>query len=154
VAFPPNLGAPPSRVFEELVSWTTIADDGIKYFSGTATYVKEFEVPAAWLAPGKHFELDLGQLLNVAEATLNGQPLGIRWKPPFSYDVSGVVRPGKNRLEVKITNLWANRLAGDARLPRDQRITRVTQKVGFAGPQEAGLFGPVQLRLVAELPTQ
>jgi hypothetical protein len=153
VTFPPNLGAPPSRVFEELVSWTTIADDGIKYFSGTATYAKEFEVPAAWLAQGNRVELDLGQLRNVAEATLNGQPLGIRWKPPFSYDVSGVVRSGKNRLEVKITNVWANRLAGDARLPRDKRITRVTQKVGFAGPQEAGLFGPVQLRLVAELPT-
>ena len=46
VRFPPNLGAPPSRVFDKLVSWTTIPDDGIKYFSGTATYLKEFEVPA------------------------------------------------------------------------------------------------------------
>ncbi len=45
VRFPPNLGAPPSRVFDELVSWTEIPDDGIKYFSGTATYLKEFEVP-------------------------------------------------------------------------------------------------------------
>ena len=147
--FPPNLGAPPSRVFEKLVSWTTIPDDGVKYFSGTATYLKEFEVPASLLAQGDHLELDLGQLRNVAEVTLNGKPLGIRWKPPFSYDVTGLVRPGKNTLAVKITNVWANRLAGDAKLPRDKRITRITQKVGLGGPLEAGLFGPVQLIMSA-----
>ena len=149
VKFPPNLGAPPSRVFEKLVSWTTIPDDGVKYFSGTATYLKEFEVPASTLARGRHLELDLGQLRNVAEATLNGQPLGIRWKPPFSYDVTGIVRTGKNTLAVQITNVWANRLAGDAKLPRDKRITRIAQKVALGGPLEAGLFGPVQLRLAS-----
>jgi len=145
VKFPPNLGAPPSRVFEKLVSWTAIPDDGIKYFSGTATYLKEFEAPASMLTAGNHLELDLGQLRNVAEATLNGQPLGIRWKPPFRYDVTGLVRPGKNTLAVKITNVWANRVVGDAKLPRDKRITRITQKVGVGGPLESGLFGPVQL---------
>ena len=150
VKFPPNLGAPPSRVLEKLVSWTTVPDDGVKYFSGTATYLKEFDVPAPMLAHGGHLKLDLGQLRNVAEATLNGQPLGIRWKPPFRYDVSGLVRPGKNSLVVKITNLWANRLAGDAQLPRDTRITRITQVLGVNGPLEAGLFGPVQLRVAGE----
>jgi hypothetical protein len=146
VHFPANLGAPPSRVFEKLVSWTTIPDDGVKYFSGTATYRKEFEVPASMLGHGDHLELNLGQLRNVAEATLNGQPLGIRWKPPFSYDVTGRVRPGKNTLAVEITNVWANRLAGDAKLPREKRVTRIARKLGPTAPLEAGLFGPVQLR--------
>jgi len=145
VQFPPNLGAPESRVFDELVSWTTIPDDGIKYFSGTATYLKEFEADAALLAKGGRLELDLGQLRNVAEVTLNGKELGIRWKPPFSYDVTGLVQPGRNKLVVKITNLWANRLAGDAKLPPEKRITRITQKVGLGGPLESGLFGPVRL---------
>jgi hypothetical protein len=149
VTFPPNLGAPPSRVFEELVSWTTIPDDGVKYFSGTATYVKEFDVPASAVAHGGHLELDLGQLRNVAEATLNGQALGIRWKPPFSYDVTGIVRTGRNALAVQITNVWANRLAGDARLPADKRVTRIAQKVGLGSAVEAGLFGPVQLRVAS-----
>jgi hypothetical protein len=145
VRFPPNLGAPPSRVFESLVSWTTIPEDGVKYFSGTATYLKGFDATALAPAHGRRFELDLGQLRNVAEATLNGQPLGIRWKPPFTYDVTSSVRPGRNTLEVRITNVWANRLAGDANLPRDQRVTRIAQKVGLGGPEEAGLFGPVRL---------
>jgi hypothetical protein len=90
--------------------------------------------------------LDLGQLRNVADATLNGKHLGIRWKPPFTYDVTGIVRSGKNQLAIEITNLWANRLVGDAALPREKRITRITQKVPVSGPLESGLFGPVQLR--------
>ena len=119
VRFPPNLGAPPSRVFDQLVSWTTIPDDGIKYFSGTATYLKEFEVPAAMLIDGHRSELDLGQLRNVADATLNGKPLGILWKPPYTYNVTGIIRSGKNELKIEIVNLWANRLVGDAKLPRE-----------------------------------
>jgi hypothetical protein len=149
VQFPPNLGAPTSRVFDQLVSWTTIPDDGIKYFSGTATYLKEFDVDAALLAKGGRLELDLGQLRNVAEVTLNSKELGIAWKPPFRYDVTGMVQPGKNKLAVKITNLWANRLTGDAKLPQEKRITRITQKVPVGGPLESGLLGPVQLRAVA-----
>jgi hypothetical protein len=146
VRFPPNLGAPPSRVFDKLVSWTTIPDDGIKYFSGTATYVKEFEVPAGFLAVDRALELSLGQLRNVADATLNGKPLGILWKPPYTYDVTGLIRPGKNELKIEITNLWANRLVGDAKLPREKRVTRITQKVPIDGPHNSGLFGPVLLR--------
>jgi hypothetical protein len=148
VRFPPNLGAPASHQFEKLVSWTTIPDDGIKYFSGTATYLKEFEVPAALLTGDRRVELSLGHLRNVADATLNGKPLGILWKPPYTYDVTGMVRGGKNDLKIEITNLWANRLVGDAKLPREKRVTRITQKVPIGGPHESGLLGPVQLRFI------
>ena len=147
VRFPTNLGAPPSRVFEELVSWTAIPDDGIKYFSGTATYLKEFDVPESLLAGGSRLELSLGQLRNVADATLNGKPLGILWKPPYSYDVTGIVRGGRNELKIEIVNLWANRLVGDAKLPREKRVTRLTQKVPISGPLESGLLGPVRITI-------
>ena len=76
----------------------------------------------------------------------NGKPLGILWKPPYACDVTGLVRNGKNELKIEITNLWANRLVGDANLPREKRVTRITQKVPIGGPHESGLFGPVQLR--------
>ncbi len=148
VRFPPNLGAPPSRVFDQLVSWTTIPDDGIKYFSGTATYLKDFDVPATKLAGNQRIELSLGQFRNVAEASLNGKPLGILWKPPYTYDVTGLVHSGKNGLKIEITNVWANRLVGDAKLPREKRVTRITQKAPIGGPLESGLLGPVQLRAV------
>jgi len=147
VHFPPKRGAPESCTFEKLVSWTEMPDDGIKYFSGTATYVKEFEVPAAKLAAGKKMELSLGELRNVAEVTLNGKNLGILWKPPYTVDVTGVVREGKNELKIDITNVWANRIVGDEKLPRDKRVTRITQKLPVPGPHPSGLFGPVQLHL-------
>jgi len=83
-------------------------------------------------------------------ATLNGKPLGILWKPPYTYDVTGIIRSGKNELKIEIVNLWANRLVGDANLPREKRVTRITQKVPIAGPHESGLLGPVQLRLLGE----
>jgi hypothetical protein len=148
VSFPPDRGAPPSHVFEKLVSWTEIPDDGIRYFSGTATYQKQFDAPASLLAQGGRVELDLGSIRNVAEVELNGKPLGILWKPPFRCDLSGAIRPGNNTLTVKITNLWNNRLTGDQKLPKEKRITRLTQRANFDKLLESGLLGPVELRVV------
>ena len=103
------------------------------------------------LADGRRLELDLGKIRNVADVTLNGKHLGILWKPPYAYDVTGLVRSGKNELKIEIVNLWANRLVGDAKLPREKRVTRITQEVPIEGPHESGLFGPVQLRLLGEM---
>jgi hypothetical protein len=99
--------------------WTDHADKGVKYFSGTATYVKEVELPASLFGKGRSLWLDLGLVKNLAEVSVNGQPLGILWKPPFRVDISSAAKPGKNKLEIKITNLWPNRLIGDEQLPPD-----------------------------------
>lgn len=55
--------------------------------------------------------------------------------------------PGKNHLLVEITNLWNNRLAGDQKLPKEERTTRITQKANFDKLLESGLLGPVELRV-------
>jgi len=149
VTFPPDLGAPPSYTFDPLVSWTEVEDDGISYFSGTATYLKRFDVGSELIAEGSRIELSLGRVRNVAEVTLNGRPLGILWKPPFACDVTGLLRASGNELKIEITNLWANRLAGDAKLPREERVTRIVQRVPLGGPLESGLLGPVELRVAA-----
>lgn len=117
VSFAPNLGAPASAVFDRLISWPTNANPGIKYFSGSATYSKEFTLPAGYA--GKRIRLSLGQVKNFATVTLNGKPVAVLWKPPFSVDVTPFVRPGMNRLQVKVTNLWPNRIIGDEQLPSD-----------------------------------
>ena len=147
VRFQPNRGAPESCTLDKLVSWTEMPDDGIKYFSGTATYLKNFEVSEAWIKGDLRVELSLGELRNVAEVSVNGKPLGILWKPPYKVDVTGLLKPGKNELKIDITNLWANRIAGDEKLPREKRVTRITQKLPVPGPHPSGLFGPVQLLL-------
>ncbi|NQU44058.1 hypothetical protein HQ520_12290 [bacterium] len=119
VAFPPNWGAPARVTLEELISWTDHPDTGVKYFSGTATYTKELQIPAEWLASDMTLALYLGRVKNLAEVHLNGHDLGILWKPPFRVDLTGVARTGANTLEVKITNLWCNRLIGDEQFPQD-----------------------------------
>ncbi|MCX6895502.1 MAG: glycosyl hydrolase [Verrucomicrobia bacterium] len=118
--FPPNWGAPAAVTLPKLISWPEHADKGVKYFSGTATYAKEMEIPADRLGAGCSLWLNLGTVKNLAEVSLNGKPLGILWKPPFRVDVTGAARPGKNRLEIKITNLWPNRLIGDEQLAEDR----------------------------------
>jgi hypothetical protein len=119
VSFPLGWAAPANVSLERLQSWTDHTNPGVKYFSGTATYEKELEVPAGWLEPARVICLDLGAVKNFAEVSLNGKSLGILWKPPFRVDITAAARPGKNTLTVKVTNLWPNRLIGDEQLPPD-----------------------------------
>ncbi len=119
VDFPPYLGAPASATFAKLISWPEHKDPGIKYFSGSATYTKEFSVAPSLLSLGNAVRLDLGDVKNFATVTLNGRQVAVLWKPPFTLDVTGLLRPGVNRLQVKVTNLWPNRIIGDEQLPPD-----------------------------------
>ena len=136
---------------EELRSWTDEKnEDGVRYFSGTATYTKDFEVKKEWLTGGRLL-LDLGEVKEIAETTVNGKPLGILWKTPFKVDVTDVVKIGTNRLEIKVTNTWHNRMKGDAALPAEKRFTFATNGFGNAPGAvvdklpESGLLGPVRL---------
>jgi len=115
VQFPPKWGAPPEITLGQLISWTEHPDPGVKYFSGTAAYRMTFEFPA----PDQKSRtfLDLGVVKELAEVILNGHNLGILWKSPFRIDVTDWVKPGANTLEVRVTNLWANRLIGDEQKP-------------------------------------
>jgi len=177
LSFPPNWGAPANAVFDRLMSWTDSTDNGIKYFSGTATYAKEIEIPAGDLGAGHSLWLDLGRVKNLAEISLNGKSLGIFWKPPFRVNITGAAQPGKNKLEIKVTNLWPNRLIGDEQLPDDRewngkRLREWPQWVLDGKPSptgrytfttwhhwtkddallESGLIGPVRLVPVIDVP--
>jgi len=150
VKFPEGLGAPASAVFDKLTSWTTHPETGIKYFSGMATYVKDIEIPADMVGKGKSLYLDLGKVKELAEVRLNGKDLGVLWKPPFRMDISQAVKPGKNLLEVKVTNLWPNRLIGDQFVPEAEQITRTNDKSYKKESRllESGLLGPVRIQSV------
>jgi hypothetical protein len=148
LSFPPNWGAPDSVTLTNLISWTDSADDGVKYFSGTATYQTTFDVPSADLKTGTaKFYLDLGDVRVMARVKLNGQDCGIAWKTPFRMDVTGALHAGRNSLEIQVANLWPNRMIGDAARPADQRFTWSSwepfTKDTLLLP--AGLLGPVQL---------
>ncbi len=120
LSFPPNLGAPPQATFDRLISWTESTDPGVKYFSGTALYAKEIDLSEDLVSQNVSLDLDLGAVKNIAQVFLNGQDLGVLWKPPFRVNITGAARAGKNKLEVKVTNLWPNRLIGDESLKPDR----------------------------------
>ena len=96
-----------------LVSWTELTQPEARYYSGTAGYETEFELPAGLLAPERALWLDLGVVHEMAEVRLNGVDLGVVWKPPFTVDITSAARLGRNVLELQVTNTWRNRLIGD-----------------------------------------
>ena len=119
----------------------------MKYFSGTATYSQDFEVEQSWLASGSSILLDLGRVREIAEVTINGKPVEtILWKPPFRVDISSALKAGINHIEVKVTNLWPNRLIGDQQPGADQYTFTDYQAYTKDSPLiESGLLGPVRL---------
>ncbi|MBD0296297.1 MAG: glycosyl hydrolase family 43, partial [Flavisolibacter sp.] len=119
IHFPPNLGAPDKISLSKLISLHRHPEDGVKYFSGTATYTNTFNVPVGLLSSNKRLFLDLGRVEILADINVNGKALGILWKPPFRIDITEAVKPGANNLEVQVTNLWPNRLIGDEQLPAE-----------------------------------
>ncbi len=121
VRFASGSGAPQQVQLDKLISWSEHADPGVKYFSGAATYRTTFAwQPAGGAAQAAPlYYLDLGQVAVIAEVRLNGKDLGILWKPPFRLDVTESLQAGENTLEVKVVNLWINRLIGDEQLPED-----------------------------------
>ncbi|MDR1816862.1 MAG: hypothetical protein LBR07_01470, partial [Puniceicoccales bacterium] len=103
-----------------LASWHLNPDPDIQFFSGTATYTTTITLPADLLATTtgalpRRLLLDLGEVREFAEVTLNGTPLPVQWKIVKELDVTGIARAGENVLEIRVTNLWPNRLIGDER---------------------------------------
>lgn len=119
VSFPADSGTPQKLSFQQLISWSKHSSEAVKYFSGTAAYRATFTVPSDLLARERRLDLDLGSVQAIAEIKLNGKDLGILWKPPFRADVTDVLKAGENHLEVRVTNLWPNRLIGDEQLAED-----------------------------------
>lgn len=136
------------RELTELKAWQEIADDAVKYFSGTATYETTLDIPAEMLGTDRRLTLDLGRVDVLADVSLNGENLGVLWKTPFAVDITAAARPGKNSLVVKVTNNWQNRLVGDAKLPENERKTFTTAPARTPRTKllGSGLTGPVVLR--------
>ncbi|MEN8228698.1 MAG: glycosyl hydrolase [Bacteroidota bacterium] len=118
-----NAGAGPIE-FDSLVFWNERQEDGIRFFSGIATYGKVFEWEEEATEEGQQVFLEFDQIVEVARVYLNNEDLGILWKRPFRVDITDALIHGKNSLRVEVANTWANGLAGDARNPMEKRRTK------------------------------
>jgi beta-galactosidase/beta-glucuronidase len=147
VSFQAGRGAPEEAVFTSLTPWNENENRGIKYFSGTGTYSKTLQAPAEWFTADAQLWLDLGDVQNLAEVAVNGKSLGIVWKKPFRANVTGALKQGDNHLEIKVTNLWVNRLTGDRQPDEKNPVTFTTSKPYTADTplKPSGLLGPVAI---------
>ncbi len=146
LAFQPNRGAPASITLDTLASWTSYSNPGVKYFSGIGTYTKTIAASPDWFKPGASLWLDLGDVKNLAEVSINGASLGVAWHAPYRVDVTKALKPGNNQLTIKVINAWVNRMIGDQQ-PNASKITfaDVTPYSASSPLLPSGLIGPVQI---------
>ena len=147
ISFQPDRGAPAKITLDKLASWSDNPDEGVKYFSGTGTYTKTIQASGDWFKPGIHLSIDLGEVKNLAEVSINGKPLGIVWKTPYRVDVTNALKPGANTIEIKVTNPWVNRIIGD-RQPNPAKTYTFTSPKYYKADAKlvpSGLLGPVQI---------
>ena len=117
VNFPEGLGAPEQIALDSLIDWKDHPEPGVKYFSGTASYHKT--IKSSKPIRGQRAYLDLGEVHNLAEVLVNGRSCGLLWRPPFVADITDALKDGDNELEIRVTNLWVNRMIGDEFEPDD-----------------------------------
>lgn len=175
LTFPPNLGAPAKVTMDTLSSWSDNASPGVRYFSGTANYTTSMSVKLP--DNGEHVSIDLGEVHEIAEVSVNGKDLGILWHAPYRVDITSALHNGTNVLSIKVTNLWINRMIGDDNLPPDSdrngdgtlkswpdwlgvtpsptgRITFTTWQLWHKNDplRPSGLLGPVTLSYARDIP--
>lgn len=152
VHFDPKWGGPEKVEIDELKSWIKFNDPDIKYYSGTARYMKSFSLTQKDIN-AKLVILDLGNVQEMASVKINGHQTQVVWSAPFIFNITPFIKAGTNMLEVEVVNLWPNRLIGDSKLPENQRLTK-TNVNKFKGKdaenylRESGLLGPVKISMI------
>ena len=148
VSFDPGWGGPEKASFDKLTLWNNHIDPGIRYYAGTAVYRNTFNLNSEQYKD-KRVYLDLGEMYNLAEVFVNGKYTGVWWQPPFTGDITDFLVNGVNKLEIKVVNLWPNRIIGDNFLSENERYTK-TNVIKFVKDyplRPSGLAGPVRIKL-------
>lgn len=162
VTFP---GSQPAT-FDQLHSWTD--DEARKFYSGTATYERKFNVPAAGryvldFGPGTPVDPNAGRraangmrawlespVREAAQVYVNGKPAGAVWKAPFEVDVSGLVKSGENTVRIVVANTALNVLAKGPLPDYKELIAKYgdrfqPQDMPSVQSLPSGIMGPVKL---------
>lgn len=143
---------PASLRTRELRCWTELGDEAAPSFAGSARYRVEFDAPVDSAADT--WSLDLGEVRESARVSLNDEFLTTAWSLPFRVSLGDRLRPGRNVIEIEVTNLAANRIRDLDRRGVDWKIMHEINFVDIdyrpfdasAWPlTPSGLLGPVQL---------
>ncbi|MCK5907726.1 MAG: hypothetical protein KAG37_09060, partial [Flavobacteriales bacterium] len=153
--FPFGWGAPQRMNIDQLKSWTEFKDEGVKHFSGQATYLKKIELTEEEVSSSNKVILDLGKVSKVAKVYINGHELASMWFAPYTIDITEFAKKGDNYLRIEVANMFNNQLVGDGlRKEREKRThSNVVQGPNPWGDRwedlellESGLIGPVKVK--------
>lgn len=147
VHFDQKNGGTADEEFPELVSWTRKENPIVKYFSGTAIYKTTVTIDSTQLATSARIFIDLGVVKNIADLSINGTPACVLWKAPFrTADIKPLLKEGDNLLEIKITNVWRNRMIGDVQPGEKHPVTAIRRFYKSTDKLlPSGLLGPVRI---------
>ena len=147
VRFDQKNGGTADEEFPELVSWTRNENPTVKYFSGTAVYKTMVAIDSTTLADNARIFMDLGAVKNIADISVNGTPAGVLWKAPFrTADIKHLLHNGDNVVEIKVTNVWRNRMIGDVQPGEKHTVTSIRRFYKSTDKLlPSGLLGPVRL---------
>lgn len=144
---------PAPQTLTALRSWVLPGDTTTGWFSGTGRYRLRFSLPAGF-PKNQALTLDLGDVREVAEVRLNGRDLGTAWCLPFRVAVPPGLLRAENTLEIRVTNLSANRVRflDQKKIPwknfYDINLVDIRYRpfdASRAEPVPSGLLGPVWL---------
>ncbi|MDE5586647.1 MAG: hypothetical protein K2I92_10010, partial [Muribaculaceae bacterium] len=142
---------------DSLFSWPESERHDIKYFSGTASYTMEVCISKKQFESGQKIMLSLGEVKDLASVSVNGIELPLMWKAPFECDITDALKAGVNQLEIKVTNLWPNRMIGDELEPDDLEWSEPLVYDYAPGKPRAGCYltsNPDWLRNGSERPSK
>ncbi len=143
ISFDTKMGGPESYQMESLTDWSSIDVDGIKYYSGSATYTREFNIEKELLNIDASIYVAFDDIQEMARVFVNGQDCGIIWTPPYRTDITKQVKAGINTMTVQVINTWNNRIVGDiVNQGKDYTMTNAKNRFSKESPLlKSGLTG-------------
>jgi deoxycytidine triphosphate deaminase len=150
VRFDSLMGGPKSFHMAKLSSWTDIDNDGVRFYSGKASYNRSFSVNQASLSKTTEAYVVFQDIQEMAHVYVNDQDCGIVWTPPYKANITPYLKAGKNCITVEVINNWNNRIVGDVKNPDGKQYTQTNIKYKFKGAKsllKSGLMGKAEIFL-------
>jgi len=148
VEFDAEMGAPASYQFDKLTSWTDVDDKGVNYYSGSASYSRDFSLSKETLSKGKEAFVVFEDIQEMARVSVNGNDCGIVWTPPYKANITQYLKEGSNNITVQVINNWNNRIVGDLKNPDEKEYTKTNAKQKFTAESPllvSGLIGKAEI---------
>lgn len=147
VIFNSAFGGPnESIVFNHLTDWSENSNPNIRYYSGTATYSKHIVFDSLECS-NRNMYLNLGDIYNLAEVVVNDKSCGIAWTPPYIVNITDAIKIGDNKIIIRVSNTWRNRIIGDNLYFKNNKVTWTTAPFLIKDKPllKSGLMGPVEI---------